>query len=449
VLTTVLWLVGATVAVAVTLVWVRWCIRHPDLATVVVLGLACFSAHVLALLYQGGVPAGVVRDLIPVKDVAAVLLLGTLLHREARDDHLPRWFIAMGVLLLAAGLPGIVIGLHSAGLGDLALSVRNAAVPFIAGLTGLLLRPDERRRVATVGVPIVATAAVASLVEYALPLSFVRDTVGVGEYWADVKRQMYHLDPDGSGLPGNFFTSDGVRRLSGPFGDPLSAGYALAVTLVVLVLSDRSRRTVPLATLLGVSLLLTFTRGGWIIAAGGLAPVAVVLLLRQPRRRQTLLLAGAAVAGAVVAALPPMNGYLTTLFSGRDDSTRGHLNAILHSRGYSYSALGNGWGSSGGAVGKGTESVFVTLALQVGLVGVALYVAALIVLVVVVRRRWVGIGLGLPFAGLVVAIVVTMLVSEQLFTFNAGWVVVALIAIAPQRRLPFLAPSVHARMTER
>ena len=190
-------------------------------------------------------------------------------------------------------------------VGDAVISARNAALPFVAMLTALLLTAAERRPAVRASLYVVAVAALASLVQYWLPVSFVRDVVAVGAYWSDVKQQGFHLD-ERTGLPGNFFTSAGHTRLSGPFGDPLSAGYVLAIGFVLAALSQGLRFRVPIMATMGVALVLTFTRGGWIVAAFALLPVAVKVVRAQSWRGRiiTMSLGAALCVGLLWARLP-------------------------------------------------------------------------------------------------------------------------------------------------
>jgi hypothetical protein len=399
--------------------------------------MACFSAHVLAGLYQLGVPAGLVRGLIPVKDFAAVSLVLVLLFRELRSKEPTRWMIIPAALLVFVVVLGFLADDGSGTSSDAALSLRNAAVPFVAALTGLLLRDRERRWLVPRAVLLIAAAAVYSLVEYLLPVSFVRDVIGVGQYWTDVKEQGFHLSPKRTGLPGNFFTSGDMRRLSGSFGDPLAAGYTLAMGTVLAFLSERRRETWPCLVVLGIALLLTFTRGGWLLVIASLAPLAVIRLSRLGWRERLGFGLAAVAAVVVLLSLPPFRRYVGDIARGRDDSTRGHLNALFHSTGYDYTFFGSGWGQSGGAVGRGTESVFVTLSLQVGVVGLVCYLVALVWVLMRLRRRWASQGLLLPYLGLLLGLLVSMAISEQLLTFNTGWVLLFALGLATWRDEPW------------
>lgn len=425
----------ALLAVAAAL-WVRLCARRPGDAVVVVVGFAVAWAHVLALFHAHGGGAGLTRALIPVKDGLALLLVLTLLVRAFRSGRRPRWLVLPAVLLALMTVPALALGLARHPLSDVALSSRNALVPFVAALTGLLLRPEERRRVVRGAVLVITAGAAYALVEYALPRTFVRDAIGVGSYWTQVKQQPYFMDPLGSGLPGNFTTGSGLRRLSGSFGDPLAAGYVLAAGTVLAALSRQLPRRRTCLVVMAAALVLTLTRGGYLIALGALVPAGLWWLRGQPPRVRAA--AGGVVLGAValgLLVLAPARHYVTALLSGDDSSTRGHVAALLSTGDRHFSLLGDGFGGGGAAVGSGTESVLVTVALQVGVLGLVLYLAALLALAVQARSRWSGAP-SLAYAGCWCGVAVTMLISEQLLSFNSGWVLVLAVFLGPWSASP-------------
>jgi O-antigen ligase len=422
--------VGPLTAVS-SIVWVWLCVRHPAHAGVVVVGFAVCWSHVLALLLSASGETVVVRGLIPVKDAAAVLLLLVLLVRARRCRQALHGLPFVALLLLLSLLPAVVRALTEPGFVDAGLSLRNAVVPFLAGATALLLRRDERRVALRGSILLVSVAAAYALVEYLLPVSFVRDVIGVGTYWSNVKEQSFLLDPRGSGLPGNFFTSSGTRRLSGSFGDPLSAGYVLAVVVVLVVLSRRSRATWFVLAVTIPALLLTLTRAGWIIAACALAPTAIRAFMTAGARGRAAIVAAPFVAIALVFLLQPSRTYLRNIFSGRDGSTLGHIDALAAWDNHDYSIWGSGLGTVGAAIGTGTESVALTIGLQIGLLGLVFYLAALVVIAIQGSRRWGRSGFSREYVGACIGVAVSMVLSEQLLTFNAGWPLCFLLLLSP------------------
>lgn len=431
-----------TVLVSLIVAWpmARLSAKRPDVAVAVLIGVVCFSSYVFALVYRVGLPAEIVRGLIPVKDVLAVVTVATVAW-VARP--LPRTVLApiAAVLILVAlgSLAGLIRGLP---LQDVLFSARGMVIAPLGLSLGLLLGAGERVRASRTGAMIVAVAAAVALVEYVLPWSFVTDFLQVGKYWADVKGQpQFLVQIPGAGLlPGNAtmdpYTAGAARRLMGPFGDPLSAGVVLAAGLVWTIGNTRkSRGKLPMALVIALALALTLTRAGWILAAVTIVPMVVHRHSQSMRRlsgwasrgRTYLAAFGLVlfVAGAL-ALIPPTRSYIVAQLTGSSSSTSGHLAALFHLRNNGYSLLGGGVGSSGAVVGAGTESSAATVVLEIGIVGGLAYLILNAILVWRARERWVPM---LSFLGLAVAVLISWAVSEEWLTYNAGLTYGLLIAL--------------------
>ena len=74
-----------------------------------------------------------------------------------------------------------------------------------------------------------------------------------------------------------------------------------------------------------------------------------------------------------------------------------------------------------------------TLSQQVGVLALVAYGASLVRLAFPISEHWGRVGLRSCFLGLAAAIVLTALISEQLLTFNAGYVLVLLVSLGPSR----------------
>jgi hypothetical protein len=184
---------------------------------------------------------------------------------------------------------------------------------------------------------------------------------------------------------------------------------------------------------MGVALALTFTRAGDLIAFAALAPYGVSWFSRADPRQRVVATAFVLVALVAVAVAPPTRDYMLSLVQGNDSSTLGHLNALKGIDDYEYSLLGTGFGSAGAPVGVGTESVLVTLALELGILALPVYLAGLVLLAGQAADRWRRAALTPSYWGLVIATFITMAISEQLLTFNAGWPLIFLLSLAPVR----------------
>jgi hypothetical protein len=86
--------------------------------------------------------------------------------------------------------------------------------------------------------------------------------------------------------------------------------------------------------------------------------------------------------------------------------------------GYEYSALGSGIGSIGALEGTATESVFVTVLGQLGVLPGSAYLAATLYLITAAKIHWRP---RTSFWAVFAVLMLTWAVSEQWLTFNAGW----------------------------
>ena len=405
--------------------WVRLARADIVKALVVVVGFVAFSSHVFAILYRLGVPADVVRGLIPVKDLLAFSALAVLLWSVRRTVD-RRWLLAGGLVVL------IVLGYGIAGIIDdssdvLAISTRGLVVALAGVSSGLMLDAEQRGRLLRWASLVFTVAAVYSLLELVLPIEFIVNGLEVGEYWADVKQQeSFTLVISGIGrIPGNFlvdpYADVSMRRLSGSFGDPLTAGTALAFGLIASLAATAGRRRLIQAGVILLALVLTFTRAGWVLAGAALIPW-VWVWFRQLDARRRAASAGAVVVAvaAFVIAVAPVRDYLVEVFSGRHGSTLGHIEAVERMQDYSYSLPGSGIGSIGAIQGNATESVFATVLVQLGLIAGGIFLAATLYLLIAARDRWTPRA---SFWFLLAGLMVTWAVSEQWLAFNAGWLI--------------------------
>ena len=131
--------------------------------------------------------------------------------------------------------------------------------------------------------------------------------------------------------------TEGTIRIYGPLGNPnLLAGYLLALlplaALAVLRWQGWGRRVFAISTLglAGSSIVLTYSRGGWVGLMVGMAVLILLLLLRSTREWPALwrrlvplliLLLGAAFLAIAVTKLEPIRTRVSSLLAGRGDSS--------------------------------------------------------------------------------------------------------------------------------
>ena len=131
--------------------------------------------------------------------------------------------------------------------------------------------------------------------------------------------------------------TEGTIRIYGPLGNPnLLAGYLLALlplaAIAVLRWQGWGKRLFAITTLglAGSSIVLTYSRGGWVGLMAGFAVLILLLLLRSTREWPALwrrlaplmiLLLGAALLAIAVTKLEPIRTRVSSLLAGRGDSS--------------------------------------------------------------------------------------------------------------------------------
>jgi hypothetical protein len=440
-MTIALWLV---LGAAGLLGWLTVAWRWPHVALLTILLVLTTGSHVLALLYTAEVPAGPLRAALVLKDLLGwTMLFALVLRALATRRRITPAFFVVGALGVIGGF--LVLRGSPAPLSAQLESVRGAMVPFVSLGCAAFMSEVERARAAIGAVVLAVLAAVYAMIEMTLPRAFLTSTIGVGKFWVQVKDVPLFVDPD-TGLPYNFSVTSGFPRLTGSFGDPLSAGAILAVALV-LALAYRHRLRLPTvcALVLGAALLLTFTRGGWLIALFGLVALA---LLRLGWVRTALLgVVGAVTAGLAVAVVAPLRTYLTGILAGKDSSTLAHQEALSATARLHFSWWGDGWGT-GGSVAQNSysdavsaESTYVALLAQIGVVGTLLLGVLVVGLALsgLRHRRYSSVG-----AAMLIALALGGIVSENMLTFTGAFPVFAgalLVTGAAIRRGTARAPA--------
>lgn len=424
----------AFVAVAL---WFALCVRSPGAAVAVLCMVVIFSSHVFALMNAAGIPAELLRNAILAKDaMAAILAFALILNAASQEGRFGPALKAMAYLTLVVAVL-VAFGGQVSVLSQLT-SIRGALIPLFALTIGGLLTNDMRLRAIRIIVPATSVAAVYALYEQLLaPEALLRQVLDIGSYWADVKGQEEFLDPY-TGLPANFFTSQGYPRLSGTFGDPLSAGMVLGTVLCLAVIyAPHIRLPYFQVVILGVAFTATFTRGGWVIAACCLTAYVVQ---RYRARSIPILLSGGVFVAGVATVVSPIRNYVLGIVQGGDSSTLAHAAAFSGNLSASYPLLGSGWGTGGAATATTSaaqgvdvvtnESAFVALVAQTGLfIGLVM-----VVLIYSMTKGPTVAGFSWARRGLLFGLLVSSVVSENLLTFNGGFIpflAVWLLTVAP------------------
>jgi hypothetical protein len=412
--------------------WVALTWRRPAAAVVVMVLVVVASAHAFALLYAIGLPAPVVRGFIAAKDVLSVTMAATVLVQRR---HSPRAAsVAAMVLPFVVYLLGrTALTLGHVPLTDMLLGLRGMLVPVCAFASAVLLAPEVGPRLERAIVVIVAAAAVYAVVELLLPTSYLTHVIRIGPYWTDVKQQGSFLR---GGLPGNITVSTGQRRLTGSFGDPLTAGYVIA-SAVALVLARRVAVTWRVVALVA-ALALTLTRAGWAIALVAMAVTFVPDLLRGRHAMAVVLAACLVVAVAIVGP----GSFIAASLGGHDASIVAHRQFAAQNLHRTFDVFGEGVGSTGAAIAarhtvagaEVTESVYATIVGQIGLIGLVLFAWFVAGAFRLLARASGGGRRYRAYLGLLIGLLLTGLISEQLLAFNSGWLPVFIVGLGAAGR---------------
>jgi hypothetical protein len=398
----VLALYAPLIVAGVVLVW-----RRPVLALYAfVVGLA-FHNLVMAELWELGVRGGWLDVVAAWKEVLlATALLSVVVHhgglpfRGHTIDYLALAYaatVALYFLLPQGWLDG-----DATARGEL-LAARHHFVPVAAYFLGrgLELGEEELRRVAVTIVGTGAALAVIGLLDaYLVPLDWWRESGAPGWY----AEQLGHRYQGLSGLPENFVYNPGeeqpVRRLVATFLSPLAASYLFVVALLAATARLRGAWLLAAVALLGAALLATASRSSIAALAGGFVVLAVALRRWWPvAAAAVVVLVGVAAVKAYPTIGPETSFTPQELRFQREQARRvgdtshdplsaGESSIASHWRNLKDGVetvarhpQGYGVGNSGATASrtgvelKAGESTYTELGVDIGLLGVALFIA--------------------------------------------------------------------------
>lgn len=455
--------------------------RRPVVSLLLFLpGLAAHNL-VMSLLYGAGVRGRSLEVILAWKEIVlgvALVSVGCTAWRARRLPFRPGTvdLLALGFALVAlvyAVVPQSVLG----GSGDRVAALyglRHALLPAAAFFFGrsLLLSARELRRLGGVLLVSAVALAVFGLVDvYAIPVEWWRGSGAVG-YFHDQLGFTLHGP---GGLPENFAYNhhDGLfRRLVSAFISPLGAAFMLVVALLVAASPGpgwrRPRVLLPAGAIIAAALLFTISRSSLIALAAGL-----VVLAAARRRLWPLPVAAAVIAaGVAFAAAFPHFGPRTHFFaadlayqkqlaeqkgglpgntalSPADPSIRSHLSSLRnglervwrHPQGY-------GLGNAGvvarrfGETPKAGESNYAEIGVETGVLGLALFVAwSVALLLALIRRaraateedvRWLAGGVAASFAAV-------LALAVQTDAYGVPWLALCVWSLAGALVVPATA----------
>lgn len=419
-----------------------------------VAGLALHNL-VMALLYGAGVRGAELTAIQAWKEALLAAALGSVAWRAWRERRLPFRPGPVDALAAAFGAVVVVYALlpqgplgGEAGASAVAHAARALLAPVAAYVLGrsLAIGRDELRRLAWTVVAVAGLVAAYGLAEaYLVSLDWWRRSGAVGWY-----RDQLGFDYGRglSGLPENFVFNPGderpLRRLVATFLSPLATAFLLAVAILLASVSRRAAWALPL---LGAGLLWTHSRSTYLALAGGFLVLALVLRRWWPVAGTVAVLALGFAFVQVFPEIGPEERFtpaeLEVQRAGADPeaehdpldpdepSLESHLENLRdglervgrHPQGY---GLGNA-----GAVAKrhdqeilAGESNYAEIGVQVGVAGLALFLAWNLALLVAVARRE-------PLAAAVAASLATVLaLAVQTDVYGVPWVGYVLWSLA-------------------
>jgi hypothetical protein len=432
--------------------------RRPVLALYAfAVGLAAHNVA-MAFLYGAGVRGAALTVVQAWKETLLAVALAAVLVRARGLPFRPGPVDALaaafaGTVLVYAVLPQSLLG-GGAGAEGVLYGLRHALLPVLAFLLGrsLGLGREELRRLGYLVLAVAAAVAAVGIVEvYAVSLDFWRRSGAVGWY-----RDHLGHDYEGlSGLPENFVFNTGdetrpLRRLVSTFLSPLATAYLLAVALL-LVAARPARHALALVPLLLAALLLTHSRSTFIALAGGLVVLAAVRRSVWPATATAGLVALAAAFVLAFPAIAPETRFtpqeireqrqiraergeaVHRALDVREPSLASHLRNLRdgletvarHPQGY---GLGNAGAVAArtGAPPLAGESSYTELAVETGVIGLALFLAWSVALFLGLARLG---GDDRTAAWLAASLAMVLALGIQTDAFGVPWVAYVLWAL--------------------
>ena len=277
--------------------------------------------------------------------------------------------------------------------------------------------------------PFIVFLAIIGLIEYALDFlvgtkSYWTDTIGYTNYYVDIKKQASHML---FGLPGNFYGNYGngyfsSKRLVGLWANPLTSAYSLlpcGIYYFIKAAKVFEKKKIERADIsnfirfLIVFLAIYFTHTRAILIS--LLLIIAIYIFTNVRRSPGLLVIMIVGGLGIVFALD-FNEIQRFMVDG---STLAHIGAVTQTmNNLRISLFGHGIGSLGVGASLTTESSYLTLLGNVGIIGTLLY------LIIYLRGMKLAkysqesdIGKLIRYCSFVYLI--TGLISEQLFAYTS------------------------------
>ncbi len=332
----------------------------------------------LSLIYKISGSSTFVKLLIYSKEIIFIMLFAYVVLFVRLPQKL---LLAVLLFFVCVMFSGIIALVNGKGVMNIVENIRG--VVLLPGFIciGYGIKDDARiiNHITKKYMPFLVVCACIGIVEYFLDKTigtknFWRNTVGITEFYTDIKGQAHRLV---QGFPGNFYGQYGdeffsVKRLVGIWMGPLTAGYALFIPslyyFILIFFKNKYRLKYFIALFLILfAIYLTHTRA--IIVVFLFSALAFFVL--NPTRRNLAILSVIAIFGLIFAVFN-WDKIVAFIFDG---STIGHITSILDSLDtIEISVFGEGFGRYGVSGDVGTENIYLTLIGNMGLMGLSLYV---------------------------------------------------------------------------
>lgn len=387
---------------------------------------------VIPIVYKMTGSLAVGNLLFYLKDVLLlVLFVWAVVGRKVPPRMLK---VSMIYLLLIAILVVVTLSGGQIPLSQVLANTRNVILLPCLCCIGGGISDKEKFEKCLVGFwfPFVTCMVVIGVIEYALDFvvgtkNFWTDVIGYTDFYVDIKKQFGNMNSL-YGLPVNFYGSYGgdsfsVKRLVGLWANPLTSAYSMFPAGIYYFLKCykgidiRNVRRQDIVHLCSFAVILAgiyFSHTRAILLVFGLV-IGGYLAVREKQNPflYTVLLMG------LVAVLLLVDVASASRF-WYDGSTMGHIMSITNTISQAKPSLfGHGLAYIGiYGMGQATESAYLSLAGNTGLVGAGLYIYLLGDSVVCVKR---GAERDLPAAVVFysgIGYILTGIISEQLFAFT-------------------------------
>ena len=355
---------------------------------IVYISVLPFYTTVLVLLYKFSGSYILVKIFQSFKEVFIILLLLNFILRTLYSGSLRVRLLPIDYLVASFFTLNLLYVLAPIGSSDVitkVLSARSNSMFVLLYLLGRLtiLTNNQEKRVIVNLVAVGLLATIVSVIEKSLDSS-LHEYSGYAQYMYD----FYGFYPKGEfGLSDTFASSSGIRRFSAFFANPLELASSVLITAAAAysLYLKKARRTIFIILLIGVlcSLVTAFSRASMVAVLIQFAFISIIL---KDAKLKKFLLSSSIIVLLVVLAYASNNliELVIKTLAFQEASSLGHLLAWIEGiESMMQNPIGIGLGTSGvtatsqGVKSVGGENQFVIIGVQLGVIGLLLYLLIL------------------------------------------------------------------------